>query len=71
MFAHVLDQVANELDGKALVVKMNVEEAPNLAKKFAVRTIPAVFILKDGEIVKQFVGVQDKAKLVKEVESVL
>ena len=71
MFAPVLDQVANELDGKALVVKMNVEEAPNLAKKFAVRTIPAVFILKDGEIVKQFVGVQDKAKLVKEVESVL
>ena len=71
MFAPVLDQVANELDGKALVVKMNVEEAPNLAKKFAVRTITAVFILKDGEIVKQFVGVQDKAKLVKEVESVL
>ncbi len=70
MLGPVLEQVANEVDGKAVVVKMNVDEAPALAKKFAVRTIPALFILKDGEIVKQFTGVQDKAKLVKEIESV-
>ncbi len=71
MLAPVLEQVANELDGKATVVKVNVEQAVELAKKFAVRNLPALYILKNGEIVKQFNSVQDKNKLVKEIESVL
>ena len=58
------------LDGKAVVGKVNVDEAPGLAKNFMVRTVPTLFILKDGKPVKSFVGVQDKAKLVKEIESV-
>lgn len=70
MLGPVLDQVAAAVDGKATVVKMNVDEAQNLAKKFAVRSIPALYILKDGEIVKQFSGIQDKAKLIREIESV-
>ncbi len=70
MLGPVLDQVAGEVEGKATIVKINVDEAQGLAKRFAVRSIPALFILKDGEIVKQFTGVQDKAKLVREIESV-
>ena len=70
MLGPVLEQVANEVDGKAVVGKVNVDEAPRLAKNFMVRTVPTLFILKDGKPVKSFVGVQDKAKLVKEIESV-
>ena len=70
MLGPVLEQVANEVDGKAVVGKVNVDEAPGLAKNFMVRTVPTLFILKDGKPVKSFVGVQDKAKLVKEIESV-
>ena len=70
MLGPVLDQVAAAVDGKASVVKMNVDVAQNLAKRFAVRSLPALYILKDGEIVKQFTGIQDKAKLIREIESV-
>ena len=70
MLGPVLEQVANEVDGMAVVGKVNVDEAPGLAKNFMVRTVPTLFILKDGKPVKSFVGVQDKAKLVKEIESV-
>ena len=70
MLGPVLDQVAKAVEGKATVVKLNVDEAQNLAKRFAVRSIPALYILKDGEIVKQFSGIQDKAKLIREIESV-
>ena len=70
MLGPVLEQVANEVDGKAVVGKVNVDEAPGLAKNFMVRTVPTLFILKDGKPIKSFVGVQDKAKLVKEIESV-
>ena len=70
MLGPVLEQVADEVDGKAVIGKVNVDEAPGLAKDFMVRTVPTLFILKDGKPVKSFVGVQDKAKLVKEIESV-
>ena len=70
MLGPVLEQVATEVDGKAVIGKVNVDEAPGLAKNFMVRTVPTLFILKDGKPVKSFVGVQDKAKLVKEIESV-
>ncbi len=64
MLLPVLEQVAEEIGDEAKIYKVNVEESKNLAAKFAVRNIPALFVLKDGEVVNQFVGVQSKAKLV-------
>jgi thioredoxin 1 len=64
MLGPVLDQVASEIGADAAVGKVNVDEAQALAAKFNVRSIPALFVLKDGQIVKQFVGVQDKQTLV-------
>jgi len=71
MLGPVLDQVAEAVAGKALVAKVNVDEAQELAAKFAVRSIPAIFVLKDGQVVQQFIGVQDKATLVKAVTAAL
>ena len=71
MLGPVLDQVAAEIGDKALVAKVNVDEAQDIAAKYNVRSIPAIFILKDGKTVEQFVGVQDKAKLVKAINTAL
>ena len=71
MLGPILEKVAEEIGDKALVVKVNVDDSPNLAKKFEVRSIPAVFLLKDGETVNQFIGVQDKGKLVEAINKAL
>jgi thioredoxin 1 len=67
MLGPVLDQVAAELGDSAVVAKVNVDEAQELAARFGVRSIPALFVFKDGAVVDQFVGVQDKTKLVNAV----
>jgi len=65
MLGPILDQLAKEIGDKAKIGKINVDEAQQLAVKFGVRSIPAIFILKDGQVVKQFTGVQDKMTLTK------
>lgn len=61
----VVDELAAELGGQALVAKVNVDEEEVLAARFGVMTIPSLFVLKDGEVVKHFVGVQPKETLKK------
>ena len=68
MLSPILDQIAAEVGDKAKIVKVNAEESQNLAKRFAVRSIPALFVMKDGEIVKNLPGVQDKAALINALE---
>ncbi len=69
MLGPVVDEVAKEIGDDAVVAKINVDEAQELAAKFGVRSIPAVFVLKNGEVVEQFVGVQDKQTLVNAIKS--
>jgi len=59
----VIDELHGEYDGRALVGKVNVDEADTLAARFGVMTIPSIFVLKDGEVVQHFVGVQPKENL--------
>ena len=68
MMGPVLDAVAAAVGDKAVVGKVNVDEDADLAAKFGVRSIPAVFVLKDGQVAEQFVGVQDKQKLISAIE---
>ena len=70
MLGPVLDQVADEMGDEAVVGKINIDEEQDLAVKFGVRSIPALFILKDGEVVESFVGVKDKSTLVNSLKSV-
>jgi len=60
---------AKEVGDEAVVAKVNVDEAQQLAAKYNVRSIPAIFVLKGGEVVNQFVGVQDKQTLVNAIKS--
>lgn len=70
MFAPVLEQLAEELEGKALVVKLDIEEAVETAAEFEVQSVPSLFVLKDGKIVKSFTGVQSKKTLLDAVENI-
>ena len=56
----ILEDLAKDLAGKVKVAKVNVDENQELAQKFNVMSIPAVFVLKDGQTVDQFVGLRDK-----------
>lgn len=70
MLGPVLDQVAAEMGDDAVVGKINIDEEQDLAVKFGVRSIPALFVLKDGEVIESFVGVKDKSTLVNALKSV-
>jgi thioredoxin 1 len=71
MLGPVLDKVSAEIGDKAIIAKINVDDSPQLAQRFGVRSIPAIFVLKNGQTVEQFVGVQDKQKLVAAIEAAL
>ncbi len=67
----IIEQVASGIGGKALVAKVNVDEAPETATRFGIRSIPTLIVLKDGKPFKTFVGVQQSAELVAAIESAL
>ncbi len=71
MLGPVIEDLAAEVGTKAVIAKVDVENAQKLAAKFSVRSIPAVFILKDGKVVQQFVGLQDKKTLLAAVNEAL
>ena len=58
MLAPLVDQLAGEYDGKVLVGKVNVDEEPELARRFGVMSIPTVVVLKNGQEVDRLVGVR-------------
>jgi thioredoxin 1 len=64
-------QVAPAVAGRAKIAKVNVDDAKDLAVKYGVRSIPAIFIFKDGKIVSQTVGLQKGDALVKALENAL
>ena len=63
MIAPVIDQLSVELQGKMKVVKINVDESPQLAGQFNVMSIPTLLIFKEGKPVDQIVGAMPKDKL--------
>lgn len=69
MLGPILAQVAQEVGDKAVIAKVDVDECQDLAAKFQVRNIPAIFIFKDGKQVNSLVGMQNKQKLIDAIEN--
>lgn len=61
MLGPIIEEVSKEVEGKASVFKMNVDDNPDVPMKFGIRSIPTVMVFKDGEAVEQMVGLRDKA----------
>lgn len=60
----ILDEVATKVGDAATIAKVNVDEAPGIAARFGVRSIPTLIVFKDGEVANQFVGIQQAAALI-------
>lgn len=71
MIAPVLAEIADEQDGKLKIGKLNVDEAPDIARRFEVMSIPTLILFKDGEPAKRIVGAKGKAALLDEISEFL
>ncbi len=58
-----LEELSEELDGTALVAKLNIEDSPETAVKFHIRGVPTLMIVKAGEVVATRTGAMTKSKL--------
>lgn len=67
----IVEEVAKEMEGKAVVGKVNVDENPGTAGQYGVMSIPTLIIFKGGQPVKQFVGVQSKEILTSALSAVV
>ena len=67
MMAPVIEELAEELQGKAKVGKINVDESTDTATQYDIMSIPTIIIFKNGNEVKRFIGVRDKQELLNEV----
>ena len=64
----IVESVAEKVDDKAKVAKVNVDEAQRAASELEIRAIPTVFVFKDGKPVQQFVGVTQEDKLISAID---
>ena len=69
MVGPIVEEVANEYQGKAVVGKLNVDLNPEVAQKYGIRSIPTILFFKNGEVVDRQVGAVPKAALVKKLEA--
>ena len=67
----ILEEVAKELEGKAMIAKVNVDENPAVAGKYGIMSIPTLMLFKGGQVVKQMIGVQSKEMLMEEFKKIL
>jgi thioredoxin 1 len=63
MIAPALDEISKELGGKVKIAKLNVDENPELAAKFGVRSIPTLMMFKGGQVADMKVGAAPKTAL--------
>ena len=61
MIAPVIEEIADEFEGRAVVGKVDVDEEPGLAQRFGVMSIPTLIVLKGGKAVEQAIGARGKA----------
>ena len=67
----VLDELGTELAGKMKVAKVNVDENPELAGEFGIRSIPTLLVIQGGVVQQQMIGAMSKAALKENVEPCL
>ncbi len=69
MIAPILAEAADEYEDKLSVVKLNIDENPNIAQKFGIRSIPTLMIFKDGAPQAQKLGAMSKSQLTEFLDS--
>ena len=67
MIAPILEEIASEHKGKVRVVKLNVDDNPDVTRRFDVMSIPTLIVFKDGQAKKRLVGAKGKGQLLQEL----
>ncbi len=69
MIGPLVEELATEYEGKALIGKLNVDENPGVASKYGIRSIPTLLVFKGGEIVDKIVGAVPKTMLAQKIDA--
>ena len=71
MIAPVVEELAEDFDGKATIAKCNTDEEQKLAVDYGIRSIPAILFFKDGKVVDQMVGAASKDAFAEKINAQL
>ena len=71
MVGPIVEELANDYEGKALVGKVDVDNNPEVAAKFGIRNIPTILFMKNGEVVDKQVGAVPKQTLAAKLDAIL
>lgn len=63
MIAPIVEELAREYDGKAIIGKLNVDENPEVTSRYGIRNIPTILFIKNGQVVDKQVGAAPKSVL--------
>ena len=71
MIVPTLEEMAHDYAGRLRVAKLNVDDSPDVARRFEVMSIPTLILFKDGEPVRRLIGAKGKGQLVQEIDPFL
>jgi thioredoxin 1 len=71
MIAPFVEEIAKEFEGKALVVKCDVDNSPGVSTKFGIRNIPTVLFFKDGKVADKQIGAVPKGNFVAKLNALV
>ena len=66
--APILDELSGEYAGRLKVAKVDVDQNPNVASKYGIRSIPSIYLFKNGQVVEQIIGAVPKNTILKKIE---
>jgi thioredoxin 1 len=65
----MIEQLSNELAGKAVIGKLNVDENPNVSNAFGIQSIPTIIIFKNGKAIDRIIGAMTKSQLLLKISN--
>tara|TARA_Y100001954_G_scaffold239382_1_gene313504 strand:- start:718 stop:1035 length:318 start_codon:yes stop_codon:yes gene_type:complete len=71
MISPIIDELYTEFEGKAVIGKVNVDEAASISSKYGIRNIPTLLFIKSGEVVDKHVGSASKEDLSQKLSNIL
>jgi len=71
MIGPIIDELHQEFEGKAVIGKVNVDEASSISSKYGIRNIPTLLFIKNGEVIDKHVGAASKEDLTNKLSAIL
>ena len=71
MLNPVIEELSNDFVDRAIIAKVNVDESPNIAQKYSVRSIPSLLFFSKGSVIEQLIGVSSKEDIASIIEKLI